>query len=127
MQKRRKNLKTKIKELRKQNSTVKIYLYTANLRWDNYTEILKELDGITVTFHAEATDKDIYDLKHLSSKLPTQSNHFLNTRLFIDTRVYDKYDLSNINLQGWDIIRKLAWKEECPPAPNEDLIFYSLF
>ena len=47
-----------IKALRKQNKRQKIYLYTACLTMDDHPTILKYLDGITVTVHAEATDEE---------------------------------------------------------------------
>ena len=62
-------LYTVIKMLRKQNKRQKIYLYTACLTMDDHPVILKHLDGITVTVHAEATDEDIRNLKYMSSNL----------------------------------------------------------
>ena len=38
-----------------------------------------------------------------------------------------KYDLSNICLKTWDVVRKLEWKEKCDPADNEDLLLFHLF
>ena len=81
-------------------------------------------DGITVTLHAEATDDDIRNLKYMSYNLYGED---LDMRLFIDRRVYEKYDLSNICLKTWDVVRKLEWKEKCDPADNEDLLLFHLF
>ena len=86
--------------------------------------ILNQLDGITVTLHAEATDDDIRNLKYMSYNLYGED---LDMRLFIDRRVYEKYDLSNICLKTWDVVRKLEWKEKCDPADNEDLLLFHLF
>lgn len=97
-------LYTVIKMLRKQNKRQKIYLYTACLTMDDHPVILKHLDGITVTVHAEATDEDIRNLKYMSSNLYDED---LDMRLFIDKRVYDRYDLSNICMKTWDVVRKL--------------------
>lgn len=112
-----------IKELRRQNRIQKIFLYTACMEMDNYTKILNQLDGITVTLHAEATDNDIRNLKYMSEKL---YGEYLDMRLFIDKRVYDKYDLSNICMKTWDVVRKLQWKEKCEPAENEDLLYFPI-
>ena len=51
----------------------------------------------------------------------------LDMRLFIDKRVYDRYDLSNICMKTWDVVRKLEWKEKCDPAENEELFLWNLY
>lgn len=112
-----------IKKLRKQNKYQSIYLYTASLALDEHEKVLNLLDGITVTLHAEATDNDIRNLKYMSENL---YGEYLDMRLFIDERVYDKYDLSNICMDAWDVVRKLKWKEKCEPADNEDLFLLRL-
>lgn len=91
---------------------------------DDHPVILKHLDGITVTVHAEATDEDIRNLKYMSSNLYDED---LDMRLFIDKRVYDRYDLSNICMKTWDVVRKLEWKEKCDPAENEELFLWNLY
>lgn len=105
----------------------KIYLYTAF--WDNTNErhrtLLKWVDGITFTIHAEATDTDILALKLLSEHATLKYPRF-SSRLIIDSRIFEKYDLSNIYLSNWDVIRKLQWKDYCPPAPNEELVEFLL-
>lgn len=104
----------------------KMYLYTSLWNGKGISkEILKELDGFTFTLHAECTDADIIALKNLSNSGILQNRDF-RSRLIIDKRVYDRYDLSNINFSRWDVIRKLEWKEKCSPAPNEDLLVYEL-
>ena len=113
-----------IKALKKQNKQQRVYLYTACLSIDDYGKILDRLDGTTVTLHAEATDDDIRNLKYMSYNLYGEN---LDMRLFIDRRVYEKYDLSNICLKTWDVVRKLEWKEKCDPADNEDLLLFHLF
>lgn len=71
-----------------QQNLTKSYVMSA---WVNFKiVILKHLDGITVTVHAEATDEDIRNLKYMSSNIYDED---LDMRLFIDKRVYDRYDL----------------------------------
>ena len=104
----------------------KIYLYTS--LWNGRAiskEILKETDGVTFTVHAECTDADIAALKSLSNSGVLQDKDY-SSRLIIDKRVYERYDLSNINLSRWSVIRRCAWKEECVQADDEDLIVYAL-
>ena len=104
----------------------KTYMYTSFWNGKGISkEILKELDGFTFTLHAECTDTDIMALKNLSNSGILQNSNF-NSRLVIDKRVYDRYDLSNINFSRWSVIRKLEWKETCSPASNEDLLVYEL-
>lgn len=104
----------------------KMYLYTSYWNGKGISkEILKELDGFTFTLHAECTDADIIALKNLSNSGVLQDKGF-SSRLVIDKRVYDRYDLSNINFSRWSVIRKLEWKEKCDPADNEELVIYEL-
>lgn len=103
-----------------------IYLYTAY--WKpilNHLHIIKAVDGITFTIHAESTDVDVKCLKWLSEN-ERLSNMNFSSRLIIDSRIYDRYDFSNINFTNWDVIRKLQWKDKCEPAENEDLVSYLL-
>ena len=113
-----------IRTLKRNNPKQKIYIYTARLDIDAYTKVLNKVDGITVTLHAEATDDDIRDLKYMSENLWGED---IDMRLFIDTRVYEKYDFSNIRMSTWDVVRKLQWKDNCTPASNEDLLYLPLF
>lgn len=112
-----------IKQLKKANRNCKVYIYTACLHLEDYDKILNLVDGITVTLHAEATNEDIRSLKYMSEHL---WGEMIDMRLFIDTRVYDRYDLRNIRLQTWDVVRKLEWKEDCKPADNEELLYLQI-
>lgn len=105
----------------------KIYIYTAFFdAWNEHDrKALSMVDGITYTIHAEANDSDINLLKRLSCLSILGFQNF-SSRLIIDSRVYDRYDFSNIDLTNWDVIRKLQWKDYCPPAPNEELIEFLL-
>lgn len=112
-----------IKKLKKQNKNQRIYLYTACMELDEHMKLLNMLDGVTVTLHAEATDEDIRGLKYMSENLWGEN---VDLRLFIDERVYEKYNLSNIRMSTWDVVRKLKWKEKCEPAEHEDLLCFPI-
>lgn len=112
-----------IKQLKKVNRHCKVYIYTACLRLEYYDKILNLVDGVTVTLHAEATDDDIRNLKYMSENLWGEP---IDMRLFIDTRVYDRYDLRNIKMETWDVVRKLEWKEDCKPEDNEELLYLQI-
>lgn len=115
-----------IQKLRVGMYSGKIYLYTAHWKDSRFNhEIIKMVNGITFTIHAEAVDADIISLKWLSKQKRLAEPNF-SSRLIIDSRVYEKYDFSNIDLTNWDVIRKLQWKDYCPPAPNEELVEFLL-
>lgn len=105
----------------------KIYLYTA--LYDKYLDgfyrdILDMINGLHFTVHFEAKDKEIIQLKILSeSSLPLEDK---SCRLAIDSRVYDKYDFSNINFSAWKVVRKLKWLLNCPLPTDEKLFVYDL-
>lgn len=113
-------LYTVIKMLRKQNKRQKIYLYTACLTMDDHPVILKHLDGITVTVHAEATDEDIRNLKYMSSNLYDED---LDMRLFIDKRVYDRYDLSNICMENMGCSEKTGMERKVRSGRKRRTVF----
>lgn len=98
-----------------------VYLYTALLGQGLQTLWSRRLiDGIHFTLHDGCSDKDIRDLKQLSWLLQYVPLGF-SSRLAIDSRVYDKYDLSNIDFRNWDVIRRLQWLTECPIPKDEEL------
>jgi len=88
-------------------------------------EVLKALDGIIFLLHAGCTEKEIMALKSLSNSGILQNKDFYSC-LVIDKQVYEKYDLSNINLTRWSVIRKLYIKKENIPEQKEDLLIYEL-
>lgn len=101
----------------------KIYLYTALYNEAAFDRIMNLVDGLTYTLHADATDNDVYALKSLSTRLAFNLKTVVccSCRLSIDTRLYEKYDFSNIDFSGWDVIRRMQWKEECPIPEGEEL------
>ena len=100
-----------------------LYLYTA--RYHHYLEyILRNISGLHFTLHNEAKDDDVYELKLMSRLI---KNHpLISSRLAIDSRLYDRYDFSNIDLTGWHVVRKLKWQVECPLPAGEELLIYKL-
>lgn len=116
-----------ISTLREDGFKGKIYIYTAFFDENSvlHKNIIKNSDGITYTIHVEANDSDIKALKSLSEMPVLQWGDF-SSRLIIDSRVYEKYDFSNIDLKNWDVIRKLQWKDECQPTEHEELLYFPL-
>ena len=111
--------------LRSRGFAGKIYMYTAFFEDDTYSDILLDrLNGITFSIHAEATENDIVVFKQLSNIIATKSH--LNSRLFIDNRIWDKFEASQRRFSMWDEVRNLEWKDECKPAEHEELVEFLL-
>lgn len=63
--------------------------------------ILRNISGLHFTLHNEAKDDDVYELKLMSRLI---KNHpLISSRLAIYSRLYDRYDFSNIDLTGWHV------------------------
>lgn len=107
----------------------RIYLYTSYFPKEKAIacqSIMTQIDGLTFTLHAVSTDKDITELKQLSESNFLKQFKDKSFRLFIDDRLYAKYDFSNINLSNWSVIRRLQWQEHCVLPSNEELFIYKL-
>jgi hypothetical protein len=106
------------------------YLYSAYFSPEFYSlwsGVLKRVDGLHYTLHAECTDKDVEALKTLSRLIGANFDPAFthqSFRLAIDKRVYERYDLSNLNLAPWTVVRKMEWKAECPLPEGEELIVW---
>lgn len=115
-----------IRFLNKNNFKGKIYLYSAKYSQKVYYELLQKIDGLHYTLHAEATDRDVSDLKELCNLITHSvfygSSSETSFRLAIDKILYDRYDFSNIDFSGWHVIRKMEWKVDCPLPENEELL-----
>lgn len=90
----------------------------------------KNCDGLHYTLHAEATDRDVGDLKELCNLITHSifygSSSETSFRLAIDKILYDRYDFSNIDFSGWHVIRKMEWKANCPFPENEELLILGM-
>lgn len=112
-----------IKELKKANRRCKIYVFTDCLWLDDYQKILNLVDGVTVMLGADATEEDIRNLKYMSKNLYGES---IDMRLFVNVEVYGRYDLSNIRMGAWDVVRKVVHIEERELADNEELLYLQI-
>ncbi len=118
-----------IHRLRAQKFEGKIWLYTATFtagHWANEM-LIRDVDGITYTLHAEYSNKDISRLRRLTKFLKDEGLSG-SYRLLIDSRVMNDISLRDIKgIDSWTSIRALKWKsEECPVPDNEELMFYDL-
>ncbi len=115
-----------IRKLRRIGFSGKIYMYSA--WWSKKIHdihILQCVDGITYTLHSEMNDDDISRYKELSDILWAIDS--LDNRLFVDERTWDRFHASeNRRTRPWKEVRKLEWKAECNPAPNEELVEFLL-
>jgi hypothetical protein len=107
-----------------------IYLYTAlynhSLLFSYYRQIFRYINGLQYTVHYEATDREIIELNEVSNLIKLLNNGNQSLRLSIDSRLYDRYDFSNIDFSGWSVIRKMKWMVNCPLPKDEELIIFNL-
>ncbi len=107
----------------------RIWLYTATFNANSWEHkmLIRYVDGITYTFHADYTNRDISRLKDLTE--------FLNSgglsgsyRLMVDSRVMRDISLQDIKgIRKWTDIKALVWKDgACPVPQHEELLFYDL-
>lgn len=111
-------------------SKAPIFMYssTVDLKVARHNSILRLLDGLTYTVHYESTMKDIMMLQYLSTKLKNFAPK-LKTRLLLDSRLPQKYELLNIDFGAWDIVKWLEWKQDgdCPLPEHETGYYYKVF
>jgi organic radical activating enzyme len=106
-----------------------IFLYSALYNDEReYINILRVVNGLHFTLHNEAKDKEIVELKKLSSLLLRYKDIYkhLSLRLAIDNRLYDKYDFSNIDFSGWSVVKKMKWLVNAPLPKDEELFIFDL-
>lgn len=110
-----------------------IWLYTSDLRTGRWPDkaVLREVSGITYTLHYEYTQKDISNLKRLSTYLSKIDTSNMHNKLFIDSRLIKEFDWEDIiprmDIGSWDCIRWIELKpEKFKKEDNEELIFYDL-
>jgi organic radical activating enzyme len=108
----------------RRESDASVYLYSSLFREADratWVELTALLDGFQFTLHAEADDFDIVAMEHLSAFVATMKHPDRSFRLSIDHRLYEHHDFSNLDLSGWDVVRKLTWVEDCPLPQGEEL------
>ena len=108
----------------KAHTGARVYLYSAlYTRADRITwsELLASLDAFQFTLHAEAQDGDVAALEQLCTLVAATPHPGRSFRLAIDRRLYERYDFSNLDLSGWDVVRKMVWIIDAPLPAGEDL------
>ncbi|MEY8429262.1 4Fe-4S cluster-binding domain-containing protein [Lachnospiraceae bacterium 48-42] len=118
-----------VHRLRDRRFRGRIWLYTATFNEDHWAHrmLIRDVDGITYTFHAEYTNRDISRLKDLTEFL--NSGGFPGSyRLMVDSRVMRDISLQDIKgIRKWTDIKALVWKDgACPVPEHEELLFYDL-
>jgi len=100
-----------INDIRKQNSTAKIFMYTAKLdNTLNALTLLKDLDGITVTLHDENDRPHLRRFENLVETLEWRDKS-LRLNVFGDT-------IGNVR-RGWKV-KRMEWAVDCPVPSDED-------
>lgn len=101
----------------------KIFLYTAynkaNKKWSDLA-LLKEVDGVTYTIHADPTKKELQMLANMETAIILSK--VKSSRLHIDSRVKEL----NFHKEVWNEVKYFDWKEECPVIETEDILFFDI-
>lgn len=99
------------------NMDLKVYLYTAQYTFRMY-EVIKWLDGLTYTVHANANYKEVNDFYRMQALLATSSSLCHSKKLLKDPDVDLK--ISPV----WADTEIAVWKKQCTIPENEDFYWY---
>jgi len=101
-------------DILRSNGNKKIFLYTA---WPHpkkkFLEVMKHLDGVTLTLHAALDRMLFYDNGYDKMKFPGKD---MRLKVFSVKKFGDMGD--------WDV-RSTKWITDCPMPPDEDLYVLS--
>ena len=111
-----------IHEIRKQNPTCRIYMYTATLT-KHTLDILNKIDGLTLTLHEQ---KDVDPFFKLQPYIHVDKN-FKNKslRLNIFNNIKQGHRITSIN--NWKIKNNIEWIENCPLPEHEVFMRYEKY
>ncbi len=103
-----------VNEIRKQNETAKIVLYTAKVEGLAY--IMTYLDGVTLTLH---TEKDVMPFQEFEREVFVKTTKDMSLRLNVFEGIHgpDKWQ-ENLN-HDWKIKNNIHWIKNCPLPENE--------
>lgn len=96
------------------------YFLYSSLYCKDLISIIDFVNGLHFTIPYEATDYDIISLKHLSKDLKHIENK--SFKLTIDSRLYQKYDFSNIDFSCWNVVKKEIWQQK--QSNRDEKLFY---
>lgn len=98
----------------KKESTANIFLYTAMTSdVSEFKEILKIVNGITLTLH---TQKDIKPFENLLNNLSEDEVYNKSMRL----NIFKNVKHNNVNIpQYWDVKNGIVWIKNCPLPDGE--------
>ena len=101
-----------VEAIRAQNTTAKIYLYTAMVRPVLVGLLLENLDGVTLTLH-EQSDVTLAFLEFLKWA-PRTGNKSLRLNIFAGVTLPE-----NADLRDWQVKKDIVWIPQCPLPINE--------
>ena len=107
-----------VKKIRQENSEAKIYMYTAKVDTKEIYDVLKIIDGITVTLHEQ---EDVEPFLSLDTELYYRHHATKSLRVNVFSNV--KFD-KNFIFMPWKIKDKIEWIKDCPLPENEVLMRY---
>jgi len=111
-----------IKQIKKINPKAKIYLYTALFREEMH-DIIKLVDGIQISLHAEADCEDVVGFEKFEH-MALDYYHDKTFRAYIEPKVAHRLF---INPKVWTRLEIKPWMEEgnCPLPSHEELFILS--
>jgi pyruvate-formate lyase-activating enzyme len=110
-----------VKEIRAENSTAKIYMYTAqSIDWSTFIELLTVLDGITLTLHTQA---DVVPFLRLNEQLNTRWPITITKSLRLN--VFDGIFYADRHIVFWNIKDGIEWIKDRPLPTDEVFMQYN--
>jgi hypothetical protein len=97
-----------------------IFLYTAMTSNEiELLEILRRIDGITVTLHEQSDFRDFYRLHVCMTAEDRKKSLRLN--------VFKEVNLNGILLPGWEVKDNITWIKDCPLPSDEQFMRLPVF
>jgi pyruvate-formate lyase-activating enzyme len=107
--------------IRKKAPNADIFMYTAKtIPIHSLLEIMKLLDGITLTLHEQSDVKPFLELHNMLNMLFKMNITYGSLRL----NVFSEVTLPHIDLSPWIVRDGMEWVEECPLPTNEVFMRY---
>ena len=110
-----------VEEIREENPTAPIYLYTAKPDPELVTLLQTHLDGVTLTLH-EPEDLGPTFIQFYYSVQALGFTETKSLRLNIFSNVH--YNYRDFPLDGWGVKDGIEWIKDCPLPVNEEFKQY---
>lgn len=112
-----------ITQIRKANEKAKVYLYTAKINIRYMKDVIRAVDGIHYTLHADATPDDVWGFHIFQAMIDCDEFKSKSFRAYIDNKC--QYPVE-ITPSPWTRLECKGWVDNgnCPVPANEDLLIW---